>query len=128
MAYHAKEEGRMKSTIIQKYRRLRKLRTEQQFHFRKRWLEKQKVSDIIKVTWRKEVAGSSMFKLAFKLRQCHHKLVEWQKSSKTNSQIQIAKIQSQLEEERAKGDVADGVTIQNLKAMLKEAVEAEEKF
>ncbi|XP_016172584.1 uncharacterized protein LOC107614975 [Arachis ipaensis] len=84
-------------------------RSRRRFRFQERWCDKEEVSNIVKHAWDLEVVGSSMFKLATKLKHCRHKLYEWQKSADSNSKQQIRRVQGKLEEEKEKGAAADGV-------------------
>ncbi|XP_072066236.1 uncharacterized protein [Arachis hypogaea] len=98
------------------------------FRFQERWCENEEVVNLIKQAWRHEVVGSAMFKLVGKLKFCRHKLVEWQRTSNSNSNLKIMSLKEKISDETNKGQFANGATIRILEAELKEAFEQKERY
>ncbi|XP_057760601.1 uncharacterized protein LOC130980978 [Arachis stenosperma] len=107
-------------------RQIRK--NKRRFRFQERWCENEDVVNLIKQAWKHEIEGSSMFRLAGKLKHCRHKLVEWQKNSLSNSLIRIQSIKTRLAAESSKGILADPIDVRILEAELEDELIREEWF
>ncbi|XP_072087096.1 uncharacterized protein [Arachis hypogaea] len=78
-------------------------KSKKRFKFQERWCSSPEVRQIINEAWKERVEGSAMFVLAQKIKKCHHKLVQWQQISNTNSKRRIEQIQGQIEALRTEG-------------------------
>ncbi|XP_016206594.1 uncharacterized protein LOC107646967 [Arachis ipaensis] len=74
-----------------------------------------------------EVVGSAMFSLAQKLKECRHRLVQWQITHKANSRKEIENLQASLEELRVAG-INGGEEITRLEEKLELAYMKEESY
>ncbi|XP_015959302.1 uncharacterized protein LOC107483195 [Arachis duranensis] len=71
-------------------------REKRRFRFQESWCENEEVINLIKRSWKVDIQGSLMYKLVGKLKHCRHKIVEWQRTSSSNSQTNIHHLKDQL--------------------------------
>ncbi|XP_072078052.1 uncharacterized protein [Arachis hypogaea] len=97
------------------------------FKYQERWCREEDVKRIVSEVWRMEVVGSVMFSLAQKLKDCRHRLVQWQKTHKANSRKEIEDLQAKLEELRVAG-INGGEEVTSLEEKLELAYLKEESY
>ncbi|MED6116184.1 hypothetical protein PIB30_097798, partial [Stylosanthes scabra] len=66
------------------------------FRFQEQWCSTPKVNSIVGSVWKEPFEDSAIFVLFQKLKKCHHKIVEWQRFSGSNSKKQIDEIKQKL--------------------------------
>ncbi|XP_072054319.1 uncharacterized protein [Arachis hypogaea] len=101
--------------------------SKRRFKYQECWCGEEDVKRIISEVWRMEVVGSAMFSLAQKLKVCRHRLVQWQKTHKANSQKEIEDLQAKLEELRVAG-INRGEEVTSLEKKLELAYLKEESY
>ncbi|XP_057730828.1 uncharacterized protein LOC130946171 [Arachis stenosperma] len=101
--------------------------SKRRFKYQERWYGEKDVKRIVSEVWRMEVVGSAMFSLAQKLKVCRHRLVQWQKTHKANSQKEIKDLQAKLEELRVAG-INRGEEVTSLEKKLELAYLKEESY
>lgn len=62
-------------------------RKKRRFYFDKRWLNKPGIEEVIQKSGEIECVGSSMFKVAQKIKRCRMDLVQWNKTLASNPAI-----------------------------------------
>nr|XP_025635621.1 uncharacterized protein LOC112729673 [Arachis hypogaea] len=97
------------------------------FKYQERWCREEGVKRTVSEVWRMEVVGSAMFSLAQKLKDCRHRLVQWQKTHKANSRKEIEDLQAKLEELRVAG-INRGEEVTSLEEKLELAYLKEESY
>ncbi|XP_072054478.1 uncharacterized protein [Arachis hypogaea] len=102
-------------------------RSKRRFKFQQRWCGVEAVRGVITEAWNSYVEGSAMFVLAQKLKLCRHRLVQWQKTSKSNSKAEIEEILKKIEELRETG-INGGIEVEELENMLENAYGREESY
>ncbi|XP_072066797.1 uncharacterized protein [Arachis hypogaea] len=96
------ESGSDHAPILMKTE-LQSWHSKRHFKYQERWCGEDDVKRIVSEVWKIEVVGSAMFSFAQKLKECRHRLVQWQITHKANSQKEIKDLQASLEELRVAG-------------------------
>lgn len=68
------------------------------FIFDKRWAQNQESLDLVKKEWKKHHAGSAMFRLKMKIKECRLAFQKWSKKNKSNAGKDIRLLKQQLHE------------------------------
>ncbi|XP_057756096.1 uncharacterized protein LOC130975298 [Arachis stenosperma] len=97
------------------------------FKYQEHWSREDDVKRIVGEVWKIEVVGSAMFSVAQKLKECRHRLVQWQITHKANFRKEIEDLQASLEELRVAG-INGGEEITRLEEKLELAYMKEESY
>ncbi|XP_057730414.1 uncharacterized protein LOC130945725 [Arachis stenosperma] len=101
--------------------------SKRRFKYQERWCREVDVKRIVSEVWKIEVVGLVMFFLAQKLKDCRHRLVQWQKTHEANSRKEIEDLQAKLEELQVAG-INGGEEVTILEEKLELAYLKEESY
>ena len=83
---------------------------------------------MVKRAWEKEQAGSRMYKVTKKVKDCKIAMLEWNKKEKRNSKVRIQDLKEQLAVVKVRNEPHKRGKIVELKTKLSKAYKDEELY